>query len=125
MSADTFTCAGDLLERGLGLVVVTGEVDLETSPLLARELAALGVRGAARFVVDLAAVTFIDSSGLGVLVRARRAHGPVAIVAAAPQVLLVFDLTGLRSVLSVHQTRDEALKALGGQVEKVPQGSGD
>jgi anti-anti-sigma factor len=54
-------------------VTLSGEVDSETSAMLDAELDAV-IGADARFVVlDLSAVTFLDSSGLRSIVRARNA----------------------------------------------------
>jgi anti-sigma B factor antagonist len=57
-------------------------------------------------VVDLAAVTFLDSTGLGVLVgakkRARAAGGRIVVAGAGPNVFRVFALTGLVPVFDVQ-----------------------
>jgi anti-anti-sigma factor len=52
-------------------VVVTGEVDMATAPALARDLQAAIREHPARVIVDLADVTFLDSSGINALVRAQ------------------------------------------------------
>jgi anti-sigma B factor antagonist len=56
------------------VVVVTGEVDMASAPQLRNSLAAVtGV-----VVIDLAGVTYLDSSGISVLVHVRnrvRTHG--------------------------------------------------
>jgi anti-anti-sigma factor len=68
-------------------------------------------------VVDLSDVSFIDSSGVGALVEAhgrmRRQQRGLAIVAPRGTAsALTLTLTGLRSRLSVFETRCEALEAL-------------
>lgn len=64
-------------------------------------------------MVNLAGVTFLDSSGLGVLVRTSNhveSHGGVVrIVANHPQVVKVLEITGVTSALPVFRTLDEAL----------------
>ena len=62
------------LEPGLGrlVVVVSGEVDMATAPALRSELlSAITARAPLAIEVDLAGCTFLDCSGLGVLVAAR------------------------------------------------------
>src|SRR6476469_154929 len=49
-------------------IVVRGEIDVATSPTLRDDMSALIARGARHITLDFAAVTFVDSSGLGVLV---------------------------------------------------------
>ncbi len=83
-------------------VVAEGEIDLDAAPELR---AALGVaeRGAAPAVVlDLSQVTFIDSSGIGVLVEAAQradADGHRLSIIAGPAVDRVIEIAGLRDRL--------------------------
>ena len=55
-----------LAEGATCVVVVGGEVDMATAPQLDAALATVD----GNIVVDLEAVTFLDSSGIGVLVKA-------------------------------------------------------
>ena len=59
-----------------------------------------------RVVVDLSAVEFIDSSGLGALISglkvARQAGGDLRIAAPTRQVITVLELTNLNRVLRAH-----------------------
>lgn len=93
-----------------------GRLDLVTAPGL--RTAVEGEVGAGRpdVVLDLSAVTFMDSSGLGVLIaslkHARQAGGELRIAAAAEQVLTVLKLTKLERVLKPYATVDEALEGL-------------
>jgi anti-anti-sigma factor len=52
-------------------VVVQGELDIASSPDLRREAEAAIRGGPERIVIDLREVTFIDSSGISVLLRLR------------------------------------------------------
>jgi anti-anti-sigma factor len=53
-------------------VAATGEIDLVTAPLLHTQLEELWAAGWTDVTADLAQVTFLDSTGVHVLVRARR-----------------------------------------------------
>ena len=94
---------------GRGLVVVTGAVDLDTSPQLrlALQQALDNVDGPTGLVVDLSAVDFMDATGLGVLVgaanRAKRAGGDVRLRAPSPAVLRVLDVGGLKDAFPLVQ----------------------
>jgi anti-sigma B factor antagonist len=56
-----------------GLVaVVRGELDMRTAPVLDANLEDATARHPETLVVDMSGVTFLDSSGCHVLVRARR-----------------------------------------------------
>src|SRR5947209_4263965 len=55
-------------------VVVNGDVDLSTAPALERAITeAVTADGVTRVLVDLSAVEFMDSSGIAVLLKGRRA----------------------------------------------------
>ena len=81
-------------------VRVAGEVDLDTASQLAARLDACH----GRVVVDLASVAFIDSSGLGTLVRARNRltseGGFLFVQEPSESVRRVFELTGLTELLA-------------------------
>ena len=100
------------------VVEVAGELDLHSAPQLRAELARAVENGAApHIVVDLAGVTFLDSTGVGVLVgalkRAREADGALHFCNAQPRVRRVFEITGLIGALPLFAARDEALAAFG------------
>lgn len=97
------------------VVEAAGELDLYTAPRLRELLLALDAEGRHRVVVDLAGLSFIDSTGLGVLVgglsRTREAGGDLALVCASERVLRPFQITGLTEVFAVHPTVEAALAA--------------
>ncbi len=96
-------------------VHVFGAADLHTSTSLRRALGQLSDAGYTDFVVDLTAVSFIDSTGLGVLVGAvktlRDSGGHLVLVVDQPQVLRMLRITGLTEVFAIHPTVDSALAA--------------
>jgi anti-sigma B factor antagonist len=99
----------------VAVVVVDGELDIYTAPQLAKALMKCLDEGAVRLVVDLSAVPFIDSSGLGVLVtglkRLQPRGGSLDIVCSRANVVRTFRLTGLLGILGLHATREEAMAA--------------
>jgi anti-sigma B factor antagonist len=111
--ATTVSTRNDL---GCAIVAVTGDVDISTSPDLREALARVVAEGNRAVVVDLGAVRFIDSTGLGVLVGAftavRNAGGRLAVVNDHSAVLKVFTITALHDVLGVHPTMDRAVAAV-------------
>jgi len=74
--------------------------------------------------VHLAEVTYIDSSGLGALVRAfgvlRAAGGGLKLCQVSPSVLQVLEVTKLLSVLPTHSTETEAIEAFGERTHHEP-----
>jgi anti-anti-sigma factor len=88
----------DSVERdGALTLVVDGELDIATSPALDEALVKAQGTDAARIVVDLHAVRFMDSTGLQVLVKhAREDEGRrrMLVTKSSPQVQRLFELTG-------------------------------
>jgi anti-sigma B factor antagonist len=92
---------------GLDLVVV-GEMDMDTAPeLRTRLLAAVGAHDVV--TLDLSGVTFIDSQGLSVLIRAHaeaRATGSeLRLGRASPRVRQLLELTNLTSLFLLEPDR--------------------
>jgi anti-sigma B factor antagonist len=81
------------------LVRVAGEVDIETSPVLEVHLQAVADEGQTSVTVDLTEVSFLDSTGLSVLIgalkRCQGAGGELRLVAPQPNVMRVLEITGL------------------------------
>lgn len=106
----------DVTERdGWAVLAVGGEVDVATAPRLREQLIGLVNEGSHRIVVDLTAVDFLDSTGLGVLVgalkRVRTHDGDLALVCNEPRILKVFEITGLTKVFAMHTDVDQAVAA--------------
>src|SRR4051794_23860485 len=94
------------------VVAVAGEVDIAAAPGLG---AALAAPAADRpLVIDLGGVTFMDSTGLALLLKTVRARAPrVAIAAPEGPARLLFAVSGTEDELPLHWSRDEALRAAG------------
>jgi anti-anti-sigma factor len=104
--------------NGLSIVALAGELDLSTIPRLdGRLLEELGEREGV--IIDLSRLTFIDSSGIGLLIKSHRAmNGAGAIhivVAEGSQVERVFAIAGIGRALPLFLDRDEAIAAVGKQ----------
>jgi anti-sigma B factor antagonist len=101
-------------KQGASIVVLKGDVDLESSPA-AREILLKSVDGADRVLVDLSSVTYIDSSGVASLVEAlqaaKRNGGRFALVAASDPTRRVLELARLDKVFAMYATVDEGMKA--------------
>jgi anti-sigma B factor antagonist len=108
----------DIVVKDIGPVTVVsphGDIDMAVSDELRVRLGTLVDRGRVRLVLDLDAVMYIDSSGLGALVaamkQARAAGGDIKVCALAGDVRAVLEMTRLDKVLPIHATRDEAVAA--------------
>ncbi|MGA4981074.1 STAS domain-containing protein [Streptomyces cellulosae] len=98
------------------VVVVTGDVDLHTAPVLRAEARTAMTQGARHLVLDMGGVDFVDSTGLStliVLLHATEDAGGSLRVARVPERLVrMVTMTGIAELLPVHETVAEALAAL-------------
>ena len=104
----------DLSTRPLGdraVVSVAGEVDLDTASELGEHALDALHHVSPRIVLDITGVTFMDSTGLKVLVsverRAQLAGGSFVLVGASPAVLRILTLTGLDQVFTLHGSLED------------------
>lgn len=98
---------------GRTVVTVGGEIDVYTAPLLRERIHELVKDGHHDLVIDLEAVGFLDSTGLGVLVgglkRVRAHSGSMRLVCTSPKILKVFEITGLTKVFAIYNDVTTAL----------------
>jgi anti-sigma B factor antagonist len=99
----------ELLERH-AVIVASGEIDLFTAPAF-REAMQVATHVSDRVVVDLTEVTFIDSTGVGVLIRAPGSRsGTTHLVRPAGIVRKVLHVTQLDQLVTIVDTVEEALR---------------
>ncbi len=97
---------------GYTVVAFEGDVDLDSSPA-ARKIMLDCVKLKRPLVVDMSAVTYIDSSGVASLVESlqasRKAGFDFALAAVSESALRVLQLARLDKVFTIHASIDEAL----------------
>jgi anti-sigma B factor antagonist len=98
---------------GAVIVRLAGELDLYNAEDVRTALAQAIDTAPLRLVIDMAAVEFVDSTALGVLIEARSRLGHDALLLAAPQVETrrTLQISGLDRHLTVHDSVDDALTA--------------
>jgi anti-sigma B factor antagonist len=105
-----------MLEADMGLICLDGRLDAAAANEVKAVLGELIEQGCSRVIVDLAAVPFIDSSGLAALVsglRLAREHGGRLVLSGVqPQAKTVFQLTMLDRVFLIYSNPDEAQQNL-------------
>jgi anti-sigma B factor antagonist len=98
---------------GRTIVTVGGEIDVYTAPKLRDKITELVAAGTYNLVIDMEAVEFLDSTGLGVLVgglKKVRAHeGSLQLVCNQDRLLKIFRITGLAKVFVIHESAEAAL----------------
>jgi anti-sigma B factor antagonist len=101
------------LEHDVAVVSVRGEIDIATAPTLRHPLITLVENGRHHLVLDLSGVGFMDSSGLGVLIRVlphvQSRGGTMRLAQLQPNVLRILRIAGLTQVFPVYDTPAEAL----------------
>ncbi|MEU8591937.1 STAS domain-containing protein [Streptomyces sp. NPDC048664] len=85
---------------------ISGELDHTTAPELREACTAITLRPGQRLVLDLAGMTFCDSSGITALIAARNhalaAQADIALAAVPPHTLRVLRIVGLDQVFPIH-----------------------
>lgn len=91
---------------------LTGEVDVYTCGVLREAVAKAVDEGRYCIAVDVQAVEFMDSSGLGVIVGAHKRlkghDGSLALVSPNKQMRRILNLTGLDQILTVRRSVSDA-----------------
>ena len=123
MGPAPFQASASELEGGVRLLKVNGELDLSTASQLEGPLEEAVDSPQAAVLIDLTDCTFIDSTGIALIVRAWQrvdaaagngGEGGLVLCCQNEQVRRVLEVTGLEHSLRVFDTRDEALAALRG-----------
>ncbi|CAN5899894.1 anti-sigma factor antagonist BldG [soil metagenome] len=97
------------------MLKLAGEVDVYTCAFLREAIAKVAGAGNFCIAVDVQAVEFMDSSGLGVIVGAHKRlkgeEGELVLVSPNKQMRRILALTGLDQILTVHISVDEAIRS--------------
>lgn len=97
------------------VVSLSGDVDLHQSPALHAALVQVAGDRPKRLVLDLSAVPYIDSSGIGTFVEVfRRVNGykgKMIFFGLSDRVRSVFEITKLDKFFTICQTEADAVRA--------------
>ncbi len=98
--------------EGLAILHLSGRLDLASASKFKNQVTELLGDGALVVILDLAKVSFVDSSGLGAIVAglkaARQNGGDLRLAGAQEQMRSLLELTTLISVLRPFSTIQEA-----------------
>jgi anti-anti-sigma factor len=110
-------------EANVKVVALRGELDFDEAPTFGRVLDELRADGDREVVVDLSGLTFIDSSGISVLVSAAKAsaadRGTLVVAGAQAHVQRVFDIVNLAELVAIEPGLDGALQRIGWRREQT------
>lgn len=93
-----------VLEQNTLVIALDGRLDTTTAPLLEQELEA-SVGEAEKLVLDFAALDYISSAGLRVVLKAQKlmnARGGMVVKNVSETILEVFDITGFVDILTIE-----------------------
>ncbi|MFJ4205023.1 STAS domain-containing protein [Streptomyces sviceus] len=113
--SDQFSVKPEVVD-GVLVVTVHGEIDHDVKDALSQALSSEdGMTPSVRIVADLGGVTFMDSSGINVLItayrRVRQAQGWLRIAGAQESVLRLLRMVGVDTLIPCHPTLEQALNA--------------
>jgi len=103
---------------GITILEIRGRITVDEGNLMIRELVKDQVaKGRKRMVLHLAGVEYIDSAGIGELVRTfstlRREGGQMKLASISPRVMDMLKATGLLSVFDVQKDEETAVRSFG------------
>lgn len=106
-----------VLQNGVLVVSCDGEIDLKSAPTYREEIDAELERTEAQYLVfDMEKVTFIDSSGLGMIMgrykKVCRSGGRVALCRIQEDMERMLEVAGLRTLMTIYPTRQEAIEGV-------------
>ena len=98
-------------ERGWKRIVAVGEIDISSAPVLDSSVAEAIASGDSQIAIDLNSVSFMDSTGLRLLISASQRldarGGSLAVVAGPGPARRLLELAGtMRSLYVVDSTAD-------------------
>lgn len=99
------------------VVTVVGELDAVSAPALDEALSTALTDAPTCLIVDLGGVDFMDSTGLGILIKAARQAGELgtgfALVVTSPRVRKLLTITGMVGPLAVSDSMTSAMATCG------------
>ncbi|MBI3099041.1 MAG: anti-sigma factor antagonist [Planctomycetes bacterium] len=109
------------------LIIIGGAIDAKTVPGFQEQMDQLKDSGITRFILDMADIRYVNSTGLGYLVNLadnlEPQGGGIALVKVQPKVKIVFDMLGLNAFFKIYTNQKAAVDffASGGAVETPPE----
>ncbi|BDI31380.1 anti-sigma-B factor antagonist [Capsulimonas corticalis] len=94
---------------------VVGEIDIYTTPQFKEAVNSAIEEGGPAIIINMANVSYMDSSGFGTLLsatkRLRPMNGALYLVACNEAITRMLQITRLNTIFGVYETEDEAVTA--------------
>lgn len=101
--------------EGKAILDIEGDIDLYNAPEFKAEVNRLIEEGKYHVLVNMAQVSYIDSSGVGALITGmsnlKKYQGTLKITTIVPSVKKVFELTRLNTFFQIYETEEQALRS--------------
>jgi anti-sigma B factor antagonist len=114
MTSDAHFEAVESEQSGMPVLRAQGEIDVASAPEFHASLSDLIREDTEILIVDLSEVSFMDSTGLGVLVGVEKqmseAGHEMRLVVTQPQITRLLELTGLNEVFTIVSSRKDAVR---------------
>ena len=114
----SFQLTEELLEPSVLVLTVFGELDIATAPELRTRLTTALEQGATRLVIDLRALSFLDSVAVATLLQARARLGDEGrmgvVVDPDSYIRLILEVAGMPRCLDIVETREQAVTLVTG-----------
>ncbi len=105
------------IQNGIDVVTITGRLVAADAPEARENLKGIVEVGEGKLVVDLSGVSFIDSSGLSVLISAfkliRAKGGRMLLSGISKNVQTLLELTRLSEIFEMYASTEAALDSMG------------
>ena len=103
-------------DSGAVVVQVKGDVDMESAPNLQKQLVDHFRKNIKAVIVDLSAVSYIDSSGIATFVEglqwSHNTQNKFRLAGLAPGVKDIFDIARLTTVFEIFETPEKAMEGI-------------
>ena len=103
------------INKDSAVLAIVGEVDMFSSPEARKEIGALVAEKIPKIVVDLAGVSYMDSSGVATLIEGlqmcHKYNGTLVVAGLRQNVREVFELTKLDKIFKIYEDAETALTA--------------
>ena len=99
--------------NGVTILVIEGDIDLNSSPQMRTKFGELIQRQAVKIVINFGKVDYIDSSGLATLVemlqRLKKSQGQMRLAHMSEKVKNLFEVTKLDKLFRIYNSEVEAM----------------
>jgi anti-sigma B factor antagonist len=103
-------------EGKLEFLNLKGEIDVYSSPSLKEKVLEEIDKGVENLVINLEKVSYIDSTGLGILIgtlkRMKEREGKLYLIFSSQRLKRIFEITGLNKIFSIYESKEKLLNSL-------------